>query len=369
MGSRKMAHRSLNLRGTLPGSYSFENSLYYFTQRLKASYGIVPWTGFMSAHARLIPDRAIGGCRGVLTDNKRFTQDDRAMFQKILDTIKRSGKCDIVFLKWEDYSFQEQLRIFADSDVYISGVGTGITRAHMIKPGGVVVNLGELESLGDPARVQASYRDVQFSTGAPYLGAMFYPPRLWNIYGEFQPEAVQYIIEKAVDKVEEGFPLPRPLEDGLSHVGKSFDKYCQESPTDCESLEVELNPFDRAGNDYWCALCSWPEYIGLDSMWRKGQRCEWYDQSRSCHFNYELFDRHRSPDHVAFDKECHEASRGSMRRQREKLLAQKAAEFGVDVSALTPGQATEALLMGDPPECPARYEEGRTCSCQPLVWM
>ncbi|KAF4680467.1 hypothetical protein FOZ60_013455 [Perkinsus olseni] len=328
VGSRNMAQRSLNLRGTMPGSYSFENALYYFTQRLKASYGLAPWKGLMSPQAPVIPDRAASGCRGVLTDNKRFTDKERAMLQSVLAAIRRSGRCNIIFLKWEDYTFREQLQIFADSDVYISGVGTGITRAHMIKPGGVVVNLGELESLGYPPRLQASYRDVQFSTGAPYLFAMFYPPKLWNVYGELQPEAVRFVIERAIDKVKEGFRLPRPLEDGLSHVGKSFDKYCKRSPADCEDLEGQLNPYDRPGDDYWCALCSWPEYIGLDSMWKKGQSCEWYDETRRCRLNYRLFDRCRSPDHLAFDKECHEGSRGAMRRQRERLLGRQAARLG-----------------------------------------
>ncbi|KAF4669822.1 hypothetical protein FOL47_002337 [Perkinsus chesapeaki] len=369
VGSRRMAHRSLNLQGTMPGSYSFENSLYYFTQRLKAAYGLVPWTDFMSANAEIKTDRAAGGCKGVFTDNKRFTEHERAMFRSILAKLKKSGLCDIIFLQWEEHSFREQLEIFSESDVYISGVGTGITRAHMIKPGGVVVNLGEFETIGYPPRVQASYRDVQFSTGAPYLGVLFYPARLWNIYGEFQPEAVEDIIEQAVRKVKEGFVLPRPLEDGLSHVGKTFSQYCEQSPEDCDELNSELNPFDDANNDYWCALCSWPEYIGLDSMWHEGQSCEWYGAARQCKFNYRLFEECQSPDHIAFDKECHEANRPAMRHQRQTLLQGQATELGVGVSELSPSQATEALLAGRPPDCPVRYEPGLTCSCQPLVWL
>ncbi|KAF4743919.1 hypothetical protein FOZ62_003696, partial [Perkinsus olseni] len=302
VGSRRMAHRSFNTYSTLPGSYTYENALWYFSRRLQSRYGLIDSKTAMDPAAEIKPGVRDGTCRGVITDNKRFDAADRKMFYELIDKLKDEGVCDFTFVDWKKYSFEEQLELFTNSDVYVSGVGTGITRAHLTRPGGAVVNLGELEKFGTPERVQISYRDVQFAAGAPYLQALYYPAKLWNVYGRLQPEAVELIVRQAVDRVKTGWTLPRPLEDGISIVGEAMAKYCRASPSDCEDLESEFNVDDRPDqDDPWCSLCMWPDYIGLDTMWRADTTCEWYDKTRQCKLNYALYDSCRSPDHLAFD--------------------------------------------------------------------
>lgn len=369
VGSRRMAHRSFNTYSTLPGSYTYENSLWYFSRRLQARYGLIDSKTAMDPAAEVKTGVSSGGCKGVITDNKRFDDTDRKMFFDLIEKLKDEDVCDFTFVDWKKYTFEEQLEIFTNSDVYVSGVGTGITRAHLTKPGGAVVNLGELEKFGIPERVQISYRDVQFAAGAPYLQALYYPAKLWNVYGRLQPEAVELIVRQAVNIVKQGWSLPRPLENGISIVGEAMAKYCQASPSDCYELESELNIDDRpALDDPWCSLCMWPDYIGLDTMWRADTTCEWYDKTRQCKLNYALYDTCRSPDHMAFDAKCHEDSRSAMMEVRERLLSEKARELGVTVAELTPQQATEALLNASPPNCPPTYRSGEECWCKALVW-
>mmetsp|Transcript_11752 Transcript_11752/g.9786 ORF Transcript_11752/g.9786 Transcript_11752/m.9786 type:complete len:149 (-) Transcript_11752:77-523(-) len=148
-----------------------------------------------------------------------------------------------------------------------------------------------------------------------------------------------------------------------------MDKYCKASPNDCYDLESEFNINDRPGvDDPWCSLCMWPDYIGLDTMWRKDSTCEWYDKTRKCKLNYNLYDSCRSPDHLAFDAKCHENSEPAMHEVRNRLLSEKANQLGVSVDELSPQQATEALLTADPPDCPPTYLSGQACWCKALVW-
>ncbi|KAF4752989.1 hypothetical protein FOZ63_031425, partial [Perkinsus olseni] len=183
VGSRRMAHRSFKTDTTLPGSYTFENALYLFSGRLLTQYKLD------SPHFSERPERS-EGCRGVIVDNKRFTGEDRRMLEEIAINSSASLNCTISFLRWDQYSFREQLRLFSQSDVYVSSVGTGMTRAHLLRPGGVVINLGEFISMGDPERFLAGYQDVQFAVGAAYLNVFYYPRKLWNVFGRLRKEPI-----------------------------------------------------------------------------------------------------------------------------------------------------------------------------------
>ncbi|KAF4664685.1 hypothetical protein FOZ61_000607 [Perkinsus olseni] len=366
VGSRRMAHRSFNTDTTMPGSYTYENAIYMYTQRILARYGIADAASATRGSTAVPIDRGQDGCRGVIVDNKRFTDAERAMLESIALHSHETLNCDITFIRWEKYSFEEQLRIFSEANVYVSGVGTGITRSHFIKPGGVVVNLGEMDRYGTPPRLQPGYKDVQFAVGSPHLNALYYPMKLLNMYGELQEEAVRNMIRQAVQLVRRGFPIPRPLKDGLAPTGLAMVEYCEASPEACEDLSGQLSVEEVPGNSVWCAFCTWPDYFGLDPMWRKGTSCMKEGQPLQCRLDYDLYDRVRDPNHVAFDAACHEAARPRMQKVKQKLLALQAARLGVRTSDLTDAEATFAMMQGSPPECPPVYRPQEECFCLPL---
>ncbi|KAF4669823.1 hypothetical protein FOL47_002338 [Perkinsus chesapeaki] len=368
VGSRRMAHRSFNTDTTMPGSYTFENALYMYTQRILSRYGLVDPISATKVSSAVKIDQAQNGCKGVIVDNKRFTDAERQMLESIAVESHDALGCDFTFIRWEKYTFEEQLKVFSEANVYVSGVGTGITRSHFIRPGGVVVNLGEMDRYGTPPRLQPGYKDVQFAVGSPQLMALYYPMKLLNMYGELQEEAVRNLMREAVQLVHRGFPIPRPLKDGLAPTGMSMVKYCEASPEACQDLSGQLSVEEVAENNVWCAFCTWPDFFGLDPMWRKGTSCIKEGQPLQCRLDYDLYDRFRDPNQIAFDAECHEAARPQMQRLKHELLAREADRRGVRISDLTDSEATFAMMQGSPPDCPPVYEPQQECFCLPLVW-
>mmetsp|Transcript_23275 Transcript_23275/g.19284 ORF Transcript_23275/g.19284 Transcript_23275/m.19284 type:complete len:109 (-) Transcript_23275:91-417(-) len=106
----------------------------------------------------------------------------------------------------------------------------------------------------------------------------------------------------------------------------------------------------------------------LDPMWRKGTSCMKEGQPLQCRLDYDLYDRFRDPNQIAFDAQCHEAARPQMQRLKQGLLAREADRRGVRISDLTDSEATLAMMKGSPPDCPPVYEPQQECFCLPLVW-
>ncbi|EER00839.1 hypothetical protein Pmar_PMAR002908 [Perkinsus marinus ATCC 50983] len=357
IGSRRMAHRSFKTDATLPGSYTFENALYLFSARLLRQYKLA--TPHLSDRLERAKE-----CRGVIIDNKRFTEGDRVMFERIALNSPKTLNCTISFIRWEQYSFREQLKVFSQSDIYVSSVGTGMTRAHLLRPGGVVINLGEFMKMGDPERLLSVYQDVQFSVGAAYLNVLYYPRKLWNVFGRLREEPVISLLHKAVAKVYGGSLLPRSIEDGYGPSSQPMVDYCRRRPDLCSEVDGQLNTGDNEEYNEWCDWCSWPDYFGLVPMWRRGEGCIYRGKRVKCHLDHDTFDEVANEDHMAFDAVCHRASQSKIDVLANKILLQRAAQLGVPVGELDAGVATEALLSIHPPDCSPRWPSaGSFCDC------
>ncbi|KAF4667447.1 hypothetical protein FOL47_003579 [Perkinsus chesapeaki] len=358
MGSRRMAHRSFKTDGTLPGSYTFENALYLFTGRLLSLYKLD------TPHFAELVEGASKECTGVIVDNKRFTHDDRDMLEAIARNSVETLKCKIRFVRWNEYSFREQLRLFSQSDIYISGVGTGMTRAHLARPGGVVINLGEFIAMGDPERLLAGYQDVQFAVGAAYLNVLYYPRKLWNVFGRLRKEPIMVLLKEAVARVRAGSALPRPMEDGFGPSTRPMVDYCRQRPELCIEIDGQLNAGDSDEYSEWCDWCSWPDYFGLVPMWRRGEGCVYRKKTVKCRLDHDVFEKVVGADHAAFDGKCHREQQPRMDEMAQDILRAESARLGTSVDELDPAVATKALLEMVPPNCPPRWPSANSaCDC------
>ncbi|KAF4735196.1 hypothetical protein FOZ62_001454, partial [Perkinsus olseni] len=241
VGSRWMNHRHQQRHMGMPGSYSYENALYWYGQRILAGYGILDWDTALDPNTPIMIDDINKRCKGVITDNKRFSDEERSMLKTLADESKDLFGCDITYMNWKDYTFEEQVRLFSDMNIYISAVGTGLTRCHLIKPGGVIVQLPEMELTGNPPRYQVSYQAVHMATGSPHLNSVYYSRKLFNIFGRLVREGVVDAINRGINLARRGYPIPRPYGDGLSPTSQSYEDYCADSPDDCDFLTLARN--------------------------------------------------------------------------------------------------------------------------------
>ncbi|KAF4663387.1 hypothetical protein FOL46_004797, partial [Perkinsus olseni] len=357
VGSRFMGHRNPQRSMAMPGSYSYENAFFLFGQRLLAGFDFVPWPTEMLELERGLSS---WGCQGVIVDNKRFDDELKAMLMDIAAKSEALFGCDITFLRWEDYSFQEQLAVIASSNLYISSTGTGMTRCHLIRPGGVVVHLGTMERLGHPERYQSAYRDVHFATGSPHLNSVYYPRRLWNTYGRLQREGVIDAIQRGVELFMKPVKMPRPYSEGLSPTSLSWERYCNSTTDNCRAVvEVQNGNFQagehRAKDTYMCEYCSWVDFFNLAPMWSP-VGCRDGDTIVHCPLDHRLYASVMDSDHVAFDPQCYDAEVAKIRSAKESLLRKAAAKLkpDLDYKNLTASEAVAAMLQVKPPNCPLR---------------
>ncbi|EER07058.1 hypothetical protein Pmar_PMAR015471 [Perkinsus marinus ATCC 50983] len=316
VGSRWMGHRDQQRHMGMPGSYSYENAFYWYGQRILAGYGILDWNTALDMNTPIVVDDVNKRCKGVITDNKRFSDNERTMLKTLADESEQLFGCNITFLSWKDYTFEDQIRLFADTNIYISGVGTGLTRCHLIKPGGVIVQLGELDRIGKPERYQVSYRDVHMAIGSPHLNSVYYSRRLWNTFGRLVREGVVDAINRGISLARSGYPIPRPYNDGLSPTSQSYEDYCAASPDDCRALtdiRNGISPIDgKWSSSGMCEYCSWVDFFGRGPLWT-GLGCMDKDQLVHCPLNRARWETLASPDEgIAFEPECYDKAKDHM---------------------------------------------------------
>ncbi|KAF4722739.1 hypothetical protein FOZ63_033974, partial [Perkinsus olseni] len=373
VGSRWMGHRNQQRHMGMPGSYSYENALYWYGQRILAGYGILDWDTALDPNTPIMIDDINKRCKGVITDNKRFSDEEGSMLKTLADESKDLFGCDITYMNWKDYAFEEQIRLFSDMNIYISAVGTGLTRCHLIKPGGVIVQLGEMDHTL-PTRYQVSYRDVHMAIGSPHLNSVYYSRKLWNIFGRLVREGVVDAINRGINLARRGYPIPRPYGDGLSPTSQSYEDYCADSPDDCSSLVDALNGGARPGDPtrirYHCEYCSWIDYFGIGPAWSE-TGCKDDDSSLvHCPINVHrwhsviLSSPERADNHIAFDKVCYDQKIPEMAEVRRKVLEGGRRQKAGSTGELTNDEGLALLLEVDSPDCPyAPPTQADLCVC------
>lgn len=121
-------------------------------------------------------------------------------------------------------SLHEQLQLFSQTDIYISGVGTALTGCFLLPDGAVVANLGDVD------QGIVGYWDEYIAGSAEWLGAVYAPAHrrrngiASNLVAELAGQAAELVRSNfnfSVDRID------YPVLGNLSPVGRAMARYFQ----------------------------------------------------------------------------------------------------------------------------------------------
>lgn len=171
LGNGHIAQRSMNPEYELPGG---RIALRKFRDRVFSSLGIQPRKDHTSC------PRKNTTLRVNIFHNKRYSSAERSVME---DVIKRSKEFPNISVRYVDWSTlkttKDQIKMVADTDVYVSGPGTGLMLSTFLNDGSVVLNLGQMVSGTVNQRVEygnpfPSYMEEYIVAGSPHLRALYY---------------------------------------------------------------------------------------------------------------------------------------------------------------------------------------------------
>lgn len=83
----------------------------------------------------------------IVVNNKRYSDKEKHSINSVITSYDKVSNVRIKFIDWyHDFkSFQEQLEMFVDVDIQVTGPGTGMMYTPFLKHGAVNVNLGYME--------------------------------------------------------------------------------------------------------------------------------------------------------------------------------------------------------------------------------
>jgi hypothetical protein len=82
----------------------------------------------------------------IIIDNKRYSDYEKSVIDQVINHFQSTA--DIKYVDWArhyNHVFADQMKELEDTDIYISGPGTGIVYMPFIKKGAVTINLGYME--------------------------------------------------------------------------------------------------------------------------------------------------------------------------------------------------------------------------------
>tara|TARA_B100000963_G_scaffold359556_1_gene387202 strand:- start:95 stop:1750 length:1656 start_codon:yes stop_codon:yes gene_type:complete len=177
MRGRRLRFESLVYGGGANGAKVDSN----LNQTLGGARTIMATTRFRD-HAYKMLNISASGLRGVkwrviVIQNKRYRALERTVQQ--LQRDPRLADFDVRFVNWSPLAktashhtgvFADHIKLIAQTDIHVSGPGTGMLYKTFLQNGAIDVNLGELGTF-------PNYMDEYIVEGSPYLKALYYRPQ------------------------------------------------------------------------------------------------------------------------------------------------------------------------------------------------
>lgn len=207
----------INQEYTLYGQKEY-NALKLFRNRILKSFGI--------SQSNKINDPI----KVLVINNKRFSKEDLNILDNLVNICK--DKFNIKFIDWyHDYSsFDEQLHDFYDTDIQITGPGTGMLYAPFLKDGSININLGQLECINSRMNTKLDYKDKDscypswmeqcVCAGCDYINTIYYDRINYNNL------ELSILIDLLYNSLE---ILGKKCYNNLNTDAIIFKHYCQQS--------------------------------------------------------------------------------------------------------------------------------------------
>jgi hypothetical protein len=131
-GTGETGNRVITQQYTLYGEKEY-NALTYFKERMYKTYN-------------LTVDKPLGKpLKAIIVDNKRYSPKEKNAMKELIEK-HTDTEVDIKYIFWQSYkTFAEQLKEIGDTDIHITGPGTGMMYMPFLKKGAVNINLGYIE--------------------------------------------------------------------------------------------------------------------------------------------------------------------------------------------------------------------------------
>ena len=194
--------------------------------------------------------RTVRRLKAVIVPNKREIGNLNLHAQMV------HAKCpdiDVVELDFKKtFLWEDQLQIFYDADIYVSGIGTGFVCSFLIHDGAVVVNLGSHQVYGDqdnatfwrsmgyPKHNVVHYQDEFLSRSVDYSKVFYAEPQ--DIRAGLSSSYVSDLICSAGQHVRSGFPMPVSPDENSSPLGRAAATLLQEDTSLYLVKATGLNP-------------------------------------------------------------------------------------------------------------------------------
>jgi len=176
------------------------------------------------------PARSKPPFRVIVVQNKRY---GKGMLEKVTEELQKDpGLSDfhVDFVNWspnrpvganpslQTGNFTRHMEIIANTDIHISGPGTGQMYQTFLPDGAVHVNLGDVSS-------GQGYMEEYMAEGSPYFRALYYKRRRPS-EPFLDRISLHALLNEARGLLEHPLEGTTPISSNLSPVGKVFKAYC-----------------------------------------------------------------------------------------------------------------------------------------------
>jgi hypothetical protein len=186
-GTGNTGNRVINPNYTLYGESEY-NALSLFKKRLLSRYN-------------LEADKPLNTpLKAIIVKNKRFSQKEINVIDNIVNYYK--DKIEIKYIDWyHDYSsFEDQIKEVIETDIHITGPGTGMMYMPFLKKGAININLGYMEhiqtntarpnlkidNINNDSLIIPGWMEQSVCAAANYVNTLYYDRFTYNDM-EFEP--------------------------------------------------------------------------------------------------------------------------------------------------------------------------------------
>ena len=215
--------------------------------------------------------------KAIIIKNKRFSQNEIDVINKIVDYYKNI--IEIKYIDWyHDYSsFGEQMKEIIETDIHITGPGTGMMYMPFLKKGAVNINLGYMEyiqtntarpnlkidNINNDNLIIPGWMEQSVCTAANYVSTLYYDRFTYNDL-EFEPliQLIDSSIKQVGNLQENNWNI-----DAL--VFKEYCKRCKNPEKLCEYLTGIAFFIELFVNEHPKTLIGYPVDIDLLNQIKK----------------------------------------------------------------------------------------------------
>lgn len=150
--------------------------------------------------------------KAIIIKNKRFSQKEIDVINKIVDYYKNI--IEIKYIDWyHDYSsFEEQMKEIIETDIHITGPGTGMMYMPFLKKGAININLGYIEHIQTNSSrpnikidnidnnniIIPGWMEQSICASASYVNTLYYDRFTYN---DLELEPLIQLINKSIKQV------------------------------------------------------------------------------------------------------------------------------------------------------------------------